>query len=90
MPNFEQSELIEGGVYLSAALRCRKHGKHHSDIMIWLGVYAALTSDVEAADNPKLGLDNEPPARYCISKLSKLLTAANHLLLRVTNVKGAS
>lgn len=61
-PQLKKAELIEGVVYVPAALRYRKHGKPHSDIMTWLGVYAALTPGLEAADNPtvRLDLDNEP------------------------------
>ncbi|MEA5466873.1 Uma2 family endonuclease [Leptothoe sp. PORK10 BA2] len=62
MSQLKKAELIEGVVYVPAALRYRKHGKPHSDIMTWLGVYAALTPGLEAADNPtvRLDLDNEP------------------------------
>ncbi|MBT9317554.1 Uma2 family endonuclease [Leptothoe spongobia] len=62
MPNLKKAELIEGVVYVPAALRYRKHGKPHSDIMMWLGVYAALTPGLEAADNStvRLDLDNAP------------------------------
>jgi Uma2 family endonuclease len=62
MPDLKKAELIEGIVYMPAALRYRKHGKPHGDMMTWLGTYAATTPGVEAADNPtiRLDLDNEP------------------------------
>jgi Uma2 family endonuclease len=62
MPDLKKAELIEGIVYMPAALRYRRHGKPHGDLMTWLGMYAALTPGVEAADNPtiRLDLDNEP------------------------------
>ncbi|WP_416672240.1 Uma2 family endonuclease [Egbenema bharatensis] len=62
MPELKKAELIEGVVYVPAALRYRQHGKPHSNIMTWLGVYEAATPGVEAADNTtvRLDLDNEP------------------------------
>ena len=36
MPHLKKAELIEGAVYVPAALRYRHHGKPHSDIMGWL------------------------------------------------------
>lgn len=62
MPGLHKAELIEGVVYVPAALRYRQHGKPHSDIMGWLFVYAASTPGVEAADNTtiRLDADNEP------------------------------
>jgi Uma2 family endonuclease len=62
MPHLKKAELIEGVVYVPAALRYRRHGKPHSNIMLWLGTYEAATPGVEAADNTtvRLDLDNEP------------------------------
>jgi Uma2 family endonuclease len=62
MPQVKKAELIEGVVYVPAALRYRQHGKPHSNIMVWLGVYEAATPGVEAADNTtvRLDLENEP------------------------------
>ena len=62
MPHLKKAELIEGVVYVPAALRYRRHGKPHSDIMGWLATYAAFTPGTEAADNTtvRLDLDNEP------------------------------
>jgi Uma2 family endonuclease len=55
-------ELINGIVYMAAALRYRSHGLPHSQIMTWLGFYVANTPGVELADNitVRLDLDNEP------------------------------
>lgn len=62
MPDSKKAELIEGVVYMPAALRYRRHGKPHSDIITWLGVYVAATPGVESADNTtvRLDADNEP------------------------------
>lgn len=62
MPQLKKAELIEGVVYVSAALRFRNHGQPHANIMTWLGVYQAFTPKVALADNPtvRLDLDNSP------------------------------
>ncbi|MEA5620792.1 Uma2 family endonuclease [Cronbergia sp. UHCC 0137] len=62
MPPQKKAELVNGVVYMAAALRYRSHGLPHSYIMTWLGVYAANTPGVELADNTtvRLDLDNEP------------------------------
>ncbi|HEY9639593.1 MAG TPA: hypothetical protein V6C57_03875 [Coleofasciculaceae cyanobacterium] len=41
-PNLKNAELIEGVVYVPAALRFKSHAEPHSAIMTWLGVYKAL------------------------------------------------
>lgn len=62
MSNLKKAELIEGVVYVPAALRFRSHGQPHAQIMTWLGVYQAFTPKVELGDNPtvRLDLDNAP------------------------------
>ncbi|MGF1589201.1 MAG: Uma2 family endonuclease [Pleurocapsa sp.] len=62
MPQLKKAELIEGVVYVPAALRFRSHGQPHGQIMTWLGVYQAFTPKVELGDNVtvRLDLDNEP------------------------------
>jgi Uma2 family endonuclease len=62
MPHLKKAELVEGIVYMPAALRFRSHGQPHGRIMTWLGVYEAATPGVEVGDNPtvRLDLDNEP------------------------------
>ncbi len=62
MPQLKKVELIEGIVYMPAALRFRSHGQPHSWIMGWLTNYAAVTPGVLTGDAPtvRLDLDNEP------------------------------
>ncbi|WP_088894278.1 Uma2 family endonuclease [Leptolyngbya ohadii] len=62
MPHLKKAELIEGVVYVPAALRFRSHGQPHGDLMTWLGVYRAFTPSVLIGDNPTIRLDrdNEP------------------------------
>ncbi|HHP7243882.1 MAG TPA: Uma2 family endonuclease, partial [Elainellaceae cyanobacterium] len=36
MPELKKAELIEGVVYVPAALRYHRHGRPHSLIMVWL------------------------------------------------------
>ena len=59
MPQLKKAELIEGIVYMPAALRFRKHGKPHGQIIAWLGFYAAVTPNVELGDNCTVRLDSE-------------------------------
>jgi Uma2 family endonuclease len=58
----KKAELINGVVYMAAALRYKSHGLPHSMLMTWLGLYSANTPGVELADNAtvRLDLDNEP------------------------------
>ncbi len=57
-----KADLIEGIVYLASPLRHRQHGKPHSRVITWLGIYQALTPGVDLSDVPtvRLDLDNEP------------------------------
>lgn len=59
---YQQAELIEGIVYMPAALRFRSHGQPHALIMAWLSHYWLATTGVEIGDNVTLRLDgnNEP------------------------------
>jgi len=61
-PHIKKAELIEGIVYVASPLRHEQHGKPHSRVMTWLGVYQAMTSGVDLSDAPtvRLDLDNEP------------------------------
>ncbi|MEB3229548.1 MAG: Uma2 family endonuclease [Leptolyngbyaceae bacterium] len=61
-PQIKKAELIEGVVYMAAALRYRRHGNPHSYVIGWLNLYAAYTPGIEPADNTtvRLDLDNEP------------------------------
>jgi Uma2 family endonuclease len=62
MPPLKHAELIEGIVYMAAALRFRSHGEPHSNIMGWLWTYKVATPGVALGDAPtvRLDLDNEP------------------------------
>jgi Uma2 family endonuclease len=62
MPQLKKAELIEGIVYMPAALRFKSHGQPHSWVVGWLITYAAATPGVSTADAPtvRLDLDNEP------------------------------
>ncbi|MBD2197755.1 MULTISPECIES: Uma2 family endonuclease [Calothrix] len=61
-PHIKKAELIEGIVYVASPLRHEQHGKPHSRIMTWLGIYQAMTPGVDLSDAPtvRLDLDNEP------------------------------
>jgi Putative restriction endonuclease len=62
MPDGCKAELIEGMVYMAAALRFKSHGRPHGRMMTWLGTYEAETIGVEIADNVSVRLDgtNDP------------------------------
>lgn len=59
MPHRKKAELIEGIVFMPAALRFERHAEPHSRIMTWLGVYQAFTGRVRLGDNPTVRLDFE-------------------------------
>jgi len=61
-PHIKKAELIEGIVYVASPLRHTQHGKPHSRIMTWLGVYQTMTAGVDLSVEPtvRLDLDNEP------------------------------
>ncbi|MYN65171.1 MAG: Uma2 family endonuclease [Acidobacteria bacterium] len=61
-PDIKKAELIEGVVYVSAAVRLTSHAEPHSVALTWLGNYCAHTPRVRVADNAtvRLDLDNEP------------------------------
>ncbi|MGK7893553.1 MAG: Uma2 family endonuclease [Xenococcus sp. (in: cyanobacteria)] len=62
MPNLNTAELIEGVVYVPAALRFKSHGQPHANIIGWLWFYKIATPKVELGDNAtvRLDLDNVP------------------------------
>lgn len=62
MSHIRKAELIEGVVYMPAALRFRSHGQPHGNLIIWLGNYKVATPGIELAIEPtvRLDLDNEP------------------------------
>ncbi|MBW4562732.1 MAG: Uma2 family endonuclease [Mojavia pulchra JT2-VF2] len=61
-PHIKKAELIEGIVYVASPLRHEQHGKPHSRMITWLGVYQSLTPGIDLSDAPtvRLDLDNEP------------------------------
>lgn len=62
MLNLKKAELIEGIVYMPAALRFKSHGQPHSWMIGWLVTYEATTPGVAVGDAPtvRLDIDNEP------------------------------
>ncbi|MGF1496609.1 MAG: Uma2 family endonuclease [Elainellaceae cyanobacterium] len=60
--HIKKAELIEGIVYVASPARHPQHGKPHSRVTTWLGVYQALTPGVDLSVEPtvRLDLDNEP------------------------------
>ncbi len=58
----KKAELIEGVVYVAAAVRSKSHGQPHAAIMTWLGNYWSTTPGVDLNDNTtvRLDADNEP------------------------------
>jgi Uma2 family endonuclease len=61
-PDHREAELIEGIVYMAAALRFNSHGKPHSQLNGWLLTYQAYTPGTSLGDAPSVKLDdiNEP------------------------------
>ncbi|MGV0023734.1 Uma2 family endonuclease [Phormidesmis priestleyi] len=62
MPHLKKAELIEGVVYMAAALRFKSHGQPHANLITWLGNYKVATLGVELGVEPtiRLDLDNAP------------------------------
>src|SRR5919202_3359997 len=62
MPIVRKAELIEGVVYVPAALRFRSHGQPHGNLIGWLWTYKIATPGIELGIEPtvRLDLDNEP------------------------------
>lgn len=62
MPHLKNAELIEGRVYMAAAVRFRRHGHPHTQVMAWLIRYWLATEGTELTDNTtfRLDLDNAP------------------------------
>ena len=61
-PHPKKAELIEGVVYMAAALRFRSHAEPHSNLLVWLGNYKVATPGLALGIEPtvRLDLDNEP------------------------------
>jgi Uma2 family endonuclease len=67
MPGLKKAELIEGVVYVPSPVRQRYHGRQHSHLLTWLGVYEAGTPGVEGGDNSTVCLDLESvPQPDCV------------------------
>jgi Uma2 family endonuclease len=62
MLSLKKAELIEGVVYLPAALRFRSHGQPHGNLIVWLGNYKVATPGIELGIEPtvRLDVDNAP------------------------------
>lgn len=62
MPKLKKAELIEGVVFMAAALRANSHGNPHALVVAWLGGYYAETPGTYLADSTtvRLDMDNEP------------------------------
>jgi Uma2 family endonuclease len=62
MPQLKKAELIEGVVYMPAAVRFTRHGRPHSYLNQWLGNYVEGTPGVDCASDSsaRLDLDNMP------------------------------
>ena len=58
-PEIKKAELVEGVVYMPTPVRFEQHGRPHSDVMTWLGVYRSATPGALAGDNATVRLDFE-------------------------------
>lgn len=56
-PYLKNAELIEGVVYVAAALRFDNHARPHANLMGWLFLYKTFTAPLQLADNPTIRLD---------------------------------
>ena len=59
MPQLKKAELINGVVYMHAALRADQHGEPHTDLLAWLGCYRSLTPGVHVGDNASDRIDED-------------------------------
>jgi Uma2 family endonuclease len=71
MPDLKKAELIEGVVYMAAAVKFERHGYEHNHLNGWLFLYAAETGGIVAGDNSslKLDLDNMPQPDCLLMRL---------------------
>lgn len=67
MSQLKKAELIEGVVYMQAAVTA-DHGDGHAQVIFWLGLYVAGTNGVKVSDNPTIRLDedNAPQPDACL------------------------
>lgn len=69
MPPKLKAERIEGRVHMpAAAVSADFHGRPHSKLIVWMGVYEAATLGVSVADNSTVAidLDNDPQPDVCL------------------------
>lgn len=59
LPMLKKAELIDGVVFMSAAVRDDVHGEPHGLLMAWLVNYALMTPGVRSADNSSVRMDEE-------------------------------
>ncbi len=57
MPWVKKAELLEGVVYMAAAVRFEGHGEEDSDLNLWLGLYRLRTPGVRTGLNTSAKLD---------------------------------
>ncbi len=57
MPGVKKAELIEGTVHMPSPTKYLRHGKPHSQIGTWLGVYEASMAGTEGGSNATVLLD---------------------------------
>lgn len=68
MPELKYAELIEGLVFMAAAVRHRQHGRPYRMLIAWLDRYITKTPGLDGGGNATIGLDdlNDPqPDGYC-------------------------
>lgn len=58
MPELKKAELIDGIVYMPAALRFVPHAEPHGNIIGWLWCYKIVTPRVRLGDNPTVYLQS--------------------------------
>lgn len=71
MPNLKKAELIEGVVYMAAAVKFAGHAHEHNHLNAWLAIYSSETGGVVAGDNSslRLDLDNMPQPDCLLMRL---------------------
>src|SRR5947209_2208723 len=57
MPDLKKAELVEGVVYMAAALSA-DHGVPHFDLIGWMAMYRMVTKGLEGADNTSIRFDD--------------------------------
>ncbi len=62
-PDIAKAELIQGVVYVASPVRHNRHGRQHGLVALWLGTYAAATSDVELSLDATLILGDQDEVR---------------------------